>query len=202
METGVGELDLRLHPHRSENGQVRRGPDEVLEQGRLPDPSLTAHHQRPALSLADRVDQSVEQRALAGPAAQGRFPPCCGAASHGPRVILKQTTSLKTTLADPSRAGARAKLLRRGAARAAGGVSRSRSSNLNESSAHRDGRLSAGWSSATALGRRSSKLSSRSGRLEGPIGYPNVTRAPGRLAQGSDLERCGVSRLRSRAGRL
>jgi hypothetical protein len=96
MKTSVGELHIRLHPHRPENGQVRRRADQVLKQGRLPDPSLPTHHQRAALSPADRIDQCVEQRALAGPTAQRRLPLLCGETSlHGPTVILKQTRSLE-----------------------------------------------------------------------------------------------------------
>jgi hypothetical protein len=39
METGVGELHLRLHPNRSEHGHIRRGLDEVLQQRRFPIPA-------------------------------------------------------------------------------------------------------------------------------------------------------------------
>jgi hypothetical protein len=42
----------------------------VLEQGRLPDPSLSAHYQRPALSPSDGIYECVEQRALGGPTPQ------------------------------------------------------------------------------------------------------------------------------------
>ena len=98
MKTGVGELHLRLHPHRPENGQVRRRPDQVLKQGRFPDPSLSTQHQRLALSPPDRIDQSVQQRALVSPTAQGRLSPWCAATSpHGPRLILKQTQASKRT---------------------------------------------------------------------------------------------------------
>ena len=75
METGVGQLHLRLHPHRPDDRQIRRRRDQVFQQRRLPDPSLAAQHQRLALAAADRRDQVVEQRALARPATQRRAPP-------------------------------------------------------------------------------------------------------------------------------
>ena len=90
METGVSELHLRLDPHRSENGQVRRRPDQVLEQRRLADPSLTAHHQRGTLSPADRTDQRVEQRALVGPTEQSRLPQFPSVNVHGSKRIVEQ----------------------------------------------------------------------------------------------------------------
>ena len=74
MQAGVSQLHLRLHPYRPDDRQIRRRRDQVFQQRRLPDPGLTAQHQRPALAAADRRDQVVEQRALARPAAQRRAP--------------------------------------------------------------------------------------------------------------------------------
>jgi hypothetical protein len=77
MQGGVGQLHVRLHPHRPDDGQIRRGRGQVFQQRRLADPGLAAQHQRPALAAADRRDQLVQQRALAPPApqagARGRF---------------------------------------------------------------------------------------------------------------------------------
>ena len=81
MQAREGQLHLGLHPHRPHDGQIRRRLDQVLQQRRLPDPGLALQHQRPALALADRRDQPVQQRALAGPAFQARLLPRSGGGS-------------------------------------------------------------------------------------------------------------------------
>ena len=74
MQRGVGQLHVRLHPHRPHDRQIRRRRDQVLQQRGLADPSLAAQHQRPALTAADGRDQLVQQRALTRPAAQADAP--------------------------------------------------------------------------------------------------------------------------------
>jgi hypothetical protein len=90
MQTGERQLHVRLHPHRPDEGQVRRRRDQVFQQRRLPDPSLAPQHERPALAAADRRDQVVQQRALASPAAQARLPPRSGkAVFHRPMLAAR-----------------------------------------------------------------------------------------------------------------
>jgi hypothetical protein len=54
LQAGVRQLHLRLNPHRPNDGQLRRRLDQVLQQRRLPDPSLPSQNQRSTLSAADR----------------------------------------------------------------------------------------------------------------------------------------------------
>lgn len=90
MQAGEGQLHLRLHPHRSDDGQIRRRFDQVFEQRRLPDPSLAPQHQRPAVAAADRRDQVVQQRALARTAAEADRPARSAiTAPHRQQLILK-----------------------------------------------------------------------------------------------------------------
>ena len=44
MEAGEGQLHLRLHPDRMNHVQIRRRRHQVVEQCRLPDPSLASQH--------------------------------------------------------------------------------------------------------------------------------------------------------------
>jgi hypothetical protein len=69
VQTGEGQLHVRLHALRPEDRHVRSRHDQVVQQRGLPDPGLAPHHQRPALAAVDRRDQIVEQGALARPAA-------------------------------------------------------------------------------------------------------------------------------------
>ena len=89
MQARVGQLHLGLHPHRPDDGEIRRRLDQVLQQRRLPDPSLAPQNQRAALALPDRPDEPVQQGALASPALQARLPPRSGETIfHRPRAIL------------------------------------------------------------------------------------------------------------------
>jgi hypothetical protein len=70
MQAGEGQLHLGFHAHRSHDGEVRRGLEQVLEQRRLPDPRLASEDQGPALATSDILKQPVERGALGGPPAQ------------------------------------------------------------------------------------------------------------------------------------
>jgi hypothetical protein len=74
MQAGIGKLHLGLHPHRPQDGHVRRHPDQVLEQRRLADPRVPPQHQRPAFSALDVLDQLLESSALLSPPEQVRPP--------------------------------------------------------------------------------------------------------------------------------
>ena len=91
VQTRVGQLHLGLHPHRADDGEIRRRVDQVLQQRRLPDPGLAPQNQRAALALPDRPDQPVQQGALASPALQARLPPRSGQAIfHRPEPMPKR----------------------------------------------------------------------------------------------------------------
>ena len=45
MQARVGQLHLGLHPHRPDDGEIRRRLDQVLQQRRLPDPGLAPQDQ-------------------------------------------------------------------------------------------------------------------------------------------------------------
>ena len=70
MQAGEGQLDIRLDPHRPDDGGIRRRSDQVFQQRRLSDPGLAPQHQRPALTAPDRRDQLIQQRALLRPTSQ------------------------------------------------------------------------------------------------------------------------------------
>jgi hypothetical protein len=74
METGEGQLHVRLHAHRPHDGEVGCRRNQILQQRGLSDPSLALQHQRPALAPANRRDQVVQQRALGAPTPQGGMP--------------------------------------------------------------------------------------------------------------------------------
>ena len=64
------ELHLRLDTDRPHDPEPRRGPDRGLQQRRLADPRLAAHHQHPALPTTHRLKQPIQRLALAAPAVQ------------------------------------------------------------------------------------------------------------------------------------
>ena len=64
------ELHLRLHTDRPHDPEPRRGPDRGLQQRRLADPRLAAHHQHPALPTAHRLEQPLQRLALVAPVVQ------------------------------------------------------------------------------------------------------------------------------------
>ncbi len=70
MQPGERQLHLRLHPRRARHPATRGVPGHVLQQRRLAHARLTVHHQRPALSRTDRLDQLVEHTALSAAAQQ------------------------------------------------------------------------------------------------------------------------------------
>jgi hypothetical protein len=70
VQTGESELHLGFHPRALDDGQIRRRADGVLEQGRLPDPSLASQHQHPAPAGSHVAEQRVESVALAAPTEQ------------------------------------------------------------------------------------------------------------------------------------
>ena len=80
MQAGIGQLHLRLYPDRPHHCQIRRRLDHVLEQGRLPNPSLAPQNQRPTLATA----QPRPGRRAAhthSPGRAGQHPPAMG--EHG-----------------------------------------------------------------------------------------------------------------------
>ena len=91
VEARVGQLHLRLHPHRPGDREVRRGGDQVIEQRGLPDPCLTAQDERTALAPANPCDQLVQEGTLARPAGQAGVPPRSqGPAFHRPAPSLER----------------------------------------------------------------------------------------------------------------
>jgi hypothetical protein len=60
MQPGEGQLRLGLETVHVDHLASRRPPDEVVQQRRLADPGLAAHHQRPALARPDGIDESIE----------------------------------------------------------------------------------------------------------------------------------------------
>jgi hypothetical protein len=73
---------------------ARRLLDQVVEQGRLAHPGLPAHHQDPALTGADRVEEPVQQVTFTAPTPQlpGAPPLMDGAASARHRHYAAPTT--------------------------------------------------------------------------------------------------------------
>ena len=70
LQPGERELHLGLDADRVEYPAARRPLGHVLQQRRLADTGLAAHHQRLALACANGADQLIEGRALATPAEQ------------------------------------------------------------------------------------------------------------------------------------
>jgi hypothetical protein len=94
VQPGVGQLHLRLDPCRMRRPAARRLLDQVVEQGRLAHPGLPAHHQDPALTGADRVEEPVQQVTFTAPTPQlpGAPPLMDGAASARHRHYAAPTT--------------------------------------------------------------------------------------------------------------
>ena len=74
MQPGERQLHLRLHAHRARHPAPVRPVDQVVQQRGLAHARVAAHHQRPALTGPDRLDQPVEHVAFAdaGPSALSR----------------------------------------------------------------------------------------------------------------------------------
>ena len=76
MQPGERQLHLRLDTGGAHHPAARRLRDQVLQQRRLAHTRFAAHHQRPALTAANRLDELVEDVPFAAPA-----PQFCGASS-------------------------------------------------------------------------------------------------------------------------
>jgi len=74
MKARERQLHLRFDPYRPHDVEVERRLDEILEQGRLADPSLAAQEQGTALAAADRLEQVVQHGALVRPPEQAGVP--------------------------------------------------------------------------------------------------------------------------------
>ena len=95
MQAREGQLHLGLDARRSRDGHIRPRLAEVVQQRSLPDPGLAPQHERPALAVANRREQPVQQRALRASAAQGCAPPrSVGVAIHRRLHRLSRARSL------------------------------------------------------------------------------------------------------------
>ena len=74
MKRRERELHLRLNPDRTQNSQIRRRGDRVVEKRGFPDPGLAFQHQRPASSSPRPIEQPIEHHALVSPTAQHHHP--------------------------------------------------------------------------------------------------------------------------------
>jgi hypothetical protein len=72
MQCGEGELHLRLDARCTRQATSRRLLDHVFQQCRLAHARLATHHERPALTSANRFDQPIQHVALDAPANEGR----------------------------------------------------------------------------------------------------------------------------------
>jgi hypothetical protein len=98
-------LHLGPHTRRARHHLTRRRPlNHVLQQGGLAHPRLPAHHQRPALTGANRLQQPIQRLALAAP------PTLCSTAaqpfvtpSRGICVAISPAAKLHPPTARPSR---------------------------------------------------------------------------------------------------
>jgi hypothetical protein len=70
MQSGEGQLHLRMHAGRPCYPASARPFGQVIQQHRLAHAGIAAHHQHPALTGADRVNQPVEHVAFAVPVGQ------------------------------------------------------------------------------------------------------------------------------------
>jgi hypothetical protein len=80
VQTGEGELHLRLYAGGSRQPEARRRPHRVVEKRGLADPRRATHEQSAALPRAGGSEQLVDRLALATPALQ-RDHGKCGAYS-------------------------------------------------------------------------------------------------------------------------
>jgi hypothetical protein len=76
VQPGEGELHLRLDTRGPHHTAARRLPDHVIQQRRLAHARFATHHQCPALTPANGVDEAVEYVAFGAPADE-----LCGASS-------------------------------------------------------------------------------------------------------------------------
>jgi hypothetical protein len=83
VQTGEVELHLGLDAGHSDDLPRRRTLLQVVQQGGLPDPGLTAKHQHRTLPGLDRPEEPVERLALAVPATQP-LPTVVGCHSRSP----------------------------------------------------------------------------------------------------------------------
>jgi hypothetical protein len=68
MQPGERELHLRLDTSGARHQAARRVIGHIIQQCRLAHTRFAAHHQCPALTRADTLDQPVEHLAFASPA--------------------------------------------------------------------------------------------------------------------------------------
>jgi hypothetical protein len=67
MQPGKCELHLGLHAPRAGDVEPRGPLDRGLQQRRLADPRLAAHHEHPALAATGTVEQPIQALTLNGP---------------------------------------------------------------------------------------------------------------------------------------
>ena len=70
MQPGERELHLRLNARDPDDATPRRPLGDVLQQRRLADPRLAAHHQHRALPRPDALQLAVQHLALVTSASQ------------------------------------------------------------------------------------------------------------------------------------
>src|SRR3979411_2394790 len=70
MQTRERELHLRLDTRGAHHTTARRMLDRVVQQRRLAHARLAPHHQHPALTRPDSIDEPVEHVAFAAPSRQ------------------------------------------------------------------------------------------------------------------------------------
>jgi hypothetical protein len=85
MQRRKGELHLGLHARGPQHPEIRRRPDYVVEQRRLPNARLAPHEQHAALPGPRPLEQSVEHRTLVSSALQ--YHPSSMTASHGTAIV-------------------------------------------------------------------------------------------------------------------
>jgi hypothetical protein len=70
MQSGKGQLQLRLNAGGPRYPASARPFGQIIQQHRLAHARIAAHHQHPALTRPDRVNQPVEHAAFAVPVGQ------------------------------------------------------------------------------------------------------------------------------------
>ena len=68
------QLHLRLHPCRTQDPQIRRRSDRIVQKRGFPHPGLASQHQRPATPSPRPIEQPIEHRALVSTTAQHQPP--------------------------------------------------------------------------------------------------------------------------------
>ena len=71
VQTRVGEVDLTLDTHGSNDLEPGRRRDQLLQQRRLPDPRLAVHQERTARAPSHGRQQRLERCKLALAADEG-----------------------------------------------------------------------------------------------------------------------------------